>query len=105
MAEDTPMLGKRSAAVAAAASIAVLINTVLACAKDANAPLKKYMASLTGHDWTTQGIAVVLVFVVLGLVFLKIGPAEKARSGAMVAWVAGAVVLAGVALAGWYMIF
>jgi hypothetical protein len=36
-----------------AAAITALFNTVLACAKDASAPLKAAMKSLAGHDWTT----------------------------------------------------
>ena len=78
---------------------------MLACAKDANEPLKKFMASLTGRDWTTQGIAVVLVFAALGLIFSWTGLTENVESSRLVSFVVGAVVLAGVALAGWYIVF
>jgi hypothetical protein len=41
-----------------AAAITVLVNTALACTKDAYAPLKLFMKSISGHDWTTQGLFV-----------------------------------------------
>ena len=60
-----------------AAAVTVLLNTTLACAKDAYAPLKTVMRSLTGHDWTTQGLIDLALFVGLGLIFVSTRVAER----------------------------
>ena len=80
MDPDAPKLGRVSAAFLLAAAIAILFNTVLACAKDAYSPLRTLMTALSDHDWTTQGLADVLLFVALGLIFFKDPPTGSAES-------------------------
>ena len=48
-----------------AAVIAILFNTALAWAEEADEPLNAYMASLSGHPWSTHGFAAVGVFIVV----------------------------------------
>ena len=57
-----PRLGHASAGFAMAGAVTVLFNTVLTCVKDSYRPLTNFMASVTGHDWTTQGLADVAIF-------------------------------------------
>ena len=71
MSADTPRLGHASAAFGMAAAITALFNTALACAKDAYHPLMNLMNAIAGHNWTTQGLADVVLFVGLGLIFLE----------------------------------
>src|SRR5579862_5594878 len=99
---DDSKLGAANAAFALSAAIVVLFNTVVACAKDAYSPLKLFMASLSDHDWTTQGLVDVILFVGLGMVLLKTGMAEKIGSRRLVSILAGAVVVAGLSLFAWY---
>jgi len=49
-----------------AAAIVALFNTALSCAKDADASLKAFLKSLADHDWTTQGLIDLALFVGLG---------------------------------------
>jgi hypothetical protein len=98
----TPKLGRTSAAFALAAAIAIVFNTVLACSKDAYSPLKDFMASLSDHDWTTQGLADVMLFVGLGLIFLKTGVAERLNPNRLISLLLGAVIAAGLGLFSWY---
>ncbi len=63
------------------------------------------MGSLTGHNWTTQGIADVILFVVLGLVFMNTKLAEKLKPIRLISFLVGAVVVAGVGLFAWYALF
>jgi hypothetical protein len=62
-----------------AAAITVLFNTALAWAKDAYAPLNTFLQSLTGHHWTTHGLADLLLF--LGLVGSSPQPRPGRKSG------------------------
>ena len=39
--------------------------------KEFSGQLHKFMASLTGHHWTTHGIIDVVLVVVLGLIFMN----------------------------------
>ena len=85
-----------------AAAITVLINTVISCTKDAYAPLKAAMRSIAGHDWTTQGLFDLALFVALGLIFMKTGWAAKINSGRLTAILVACVVIAGLGLALWF---
>ena len=84
------------------ASITVLFSTVLACMKDVNAPLKTFMKSIAGHDWTTQGLADLVLFLVLGFIFTKAGVLEKMAPDRLIAVLIGAVVIAGLGLGLWF---
>jgi hypothetical protein len=85
-----------------AAAITVLFNTALAWAKDVYAPLKDFMRSLTGHDWTTQGLIDLMLFVGLGLILMSTGVAERMDSSRLIAVLIGAVVVAALGLGLWY---
>jgi hypothetical protein len=103
--ENTPKLSRTSASFALAAAICIVANTVIACAKDVSQPLKAWMASFTGHDWTTQGLAVVLLFFVLGSVIRKTNLTETIQPSGIVSVLAVATVAAGIGLFAWYAFF
>ncbi len=103
MATGAQQLDPASAAFGLAAAVAVLFNTVLAWIKDAFEPLNNFMASLTGHHWITHSLADVIVFLVLGFVFLQLGTAERMSAMALIQTLVVAVVVAGLGLAGWFL--
>ncbi len=84
------------------ACITVLFNTALSCLKDANAPLKAFLKSVAGHDWTTQGLIDVLLFVTLGFIFMSTSVAERIDPGFLTATLVVAVVVAGLGLGLWF---
>jgi hypothetical protein len=102
MDADAAKMSPVSVAFALAAAITVIFNTILACAKDAYGPLKTFMASLSDQDWTTQGLADVILFVGLGLIILKTGAAQTLNSNRVISLLVGSVVIAGVGLFTWY---
>lgn len=57
--------------------IMLLFNSFLVIIKESFGSLMKGMAALTGHHWTTHGIVVVVMFVVLGLIFSNAQPQGK----------------------------
>jgi hypothetical protein len=93
-----------SAAFGLAAAVTVLFNTLLVWLKEAVPSVQSVMVSLTGHHWITHGLADVIVFVVLGLVFQRVGMAERLSGTALVVMLALAVVVAGLGLVGWFVI-
>jgi len=93
-----------AAAYGLSASITVVFNVVLAFIKDSYPPLNSFMASLTGHHWRTHGLADVIVFLLLGWFFVARGiPSRGLTNGAAVT-LAVAVVISGLALAGWFLV-
>ena len=88
-----------------AAAITVLFNTALACTKDAYAPLKVFMKSLSGHDWTTQGFVDLLLFISLGFIFMQTKVAEEIEPNRLIGVLIGAVGIAALSLALWYAFF
>ncbi|MGP8246475.1 MAG: hypothetical protein ACLQVN_18395 [Bryobacteraceae bacterium] len=102
-----PAAGKLTAATSGfvlAAAITVLFNTALAWAKDAYAPLNGFMQSLTGHHWTTHGLADLVLFVGLGILFASTRVAQRIDPNRLVGALIGAVVVAALGLALWYAI-
>jgi len=105
MSGDTAKLGRNSAAFGLAAAITALFNTALACAKDAYHPLTILMNEIAGHNWTTQGLADVLLFAGLGLIFSRVNVGERIASGRLVSFLVASVVIAGGGLFAWYALF
>jgi uncharacterized membrane protein SirB2 len=101
----TPKLTAATSGFVLAAAITVLFNTALACAKDAYAPLKHFMKSISGHDWTTQGLVDLLLFVGLGFIFMNSRVAERIDPNRLIGVLIGAVGIAGLGLALWYALF
>lgn len=98
-------LDRASAAFGLAAALTVLFNTLLAWVKDAYEPLNTFMQHLLGHHWTTHGVADVVLFFALGIIFMNSGAAEKMNPDKLVVVLIGAVVLAGTGLAAWFFLF
>lgn len=57
--------------------ITLLFNALLVVVKESSKPLMSWMAAVSGHHWTTHGITIIVVFVVLGFIFSKIQSQEK----------------------------
>jgi hypothetical protein len=105
MSTDTSKLGRSSGAFAMAAALTALFNTGLSWLKDAYHPLLDFMNRVAGHNWTTQGLADVILFFGLGLIFSKNGLAEKVAPNQLISFLVVAVVAAGVGLFAWYALF
>ncbi len=105
MPAETPKLGRASAAFALAAAVACIFNTALAWAKDVSPPLNNFMASLTGHHWITHGLADCIVFVGLGLIFMKTSAANRIHPNRLPSILICAVVAASLGLFAWFLLF
>lgn len=87
---------------ALAAAVAILFNTALAWVKDAYPRLNQLMQSLTGHHWTTHGIADLIVFVALGCIFTSTRAAERISADRLIVTLTGAVAAASLGLVLWF---
>ena len=96
-------LGPANTAFVLAAAIAIVFNTVLALVKDAYEPLNSFMKSVSGHHWTTHGLADVILFGGLGLIFWKTGVAEKLDPNRLVSILVWAVIAASLGLFTWFL--
>jgi hypothetical protein len=103
-ATEAVPFSKASSAFAVAAAVTVIFNTVLAWVKDAYDPLNQWMARLTGHHWITHGLADVALFAVLGLLFMQAGVGARTKPDVLVVRLFGAVVVAGLGLAAWFVV-
>jgi hypothetical protein len=52
-----------------AASIYILLMTIVIIAAEFFKPLKDFLAGVTGHHWTAKGLLGIIFFVVLTLIF------------------------------------
>jgi hypothetical protein len=102
---DRPRLGHASAAFAMSAAVTILFNTALTFVKDAYAPLTQFMNELAGHNWTTQGLADVVVFLGLGLIFSRTSLGGGVSPNRLISFLVSAVVVAGVGLFIWFAWF
>ena len=95
-------LSPATAGYVMAATVAVLFNTALAWIKDSSPALNNFMKSLTGHHWTTHGLADLILFLVLGMVFSKSGMAEKMDSCRLITALIAATAVAALGLGLWF---
>ena len=85
-----------------AAAVAVVFNTLLAWVKDSNPAVNAEMKALLGHHWITHGVAVVLVFLILGFLFSRIGFIKRLSGKTLAVTLSVGVVLGGLGLVGWF---
>lgn len=105
MNTENAKLGRASAGFGMAGSITILFSTVLAWAKDAYKPLNNYMNVVAWHNWITHGLADLLLFIGLGLIFSKANWIERVAPNRLISFLVAAVVVAGAGLFIWYALF
>ena len=95
-------LDKLSIGFAVSFLIASLFNGLLIIAKETYAPLKDWMKSLFGHHWTTHGIFVIALFVVLGYALSKADLAKKINATTASGLVIAGTLLGGMIIVGFF---
>lgn len=79
-----------------AASVYIILMTIVIIAAELAAPFKNFLAGITGHHWTAKGIFGALLFIIFTLIFnAKSGSDDigKSINLVMVSAVSGAIVL------------
>lgn len=99
--DDVP-LERRSAIWGLAAALAILFNTVLTAMKEMFAPIKSVMVATMEHHWVAQGVSVLAVYALLGLLFNHMPLAERIPPMRLVALLIVATIVAGLGLFGMF---
>jgi len=101
---EAPQLTVATSSFVLAAVVTVLFSTGLAWAKDVYAPLKNFLRSPTGQDWTTHGLVDLLLFIGLGLIFMRTKTSETIPPRRLIGGLVVAVGIAGLGLALWFAV-
>jgi hypothetical protein len=99
---ESTRLSPATAGFALAAAITILFNTALAWAKDSSPKPTAFMTSLTGHHWTTHGLADLALFAGLGLFFARSNIGRTWAARPVIGKLTAAVVAGAAGLALWF---
>ena len=100
----TQTLDKMTIGFGLSAAVVSIFNTLLVIFKELTPPFKAGMAAAMGHHWTTHGVIVIGLFIVLGFAFTGMVKAESwsaDRLGKTILW---SVIFGGGALAAFYLL-
>ena len=97
---ENKALDKLSVGFGVSFLVVSIFNVLLLITKETVAPVKIWMKSLSGHHWTTHGIFVVVLFIVLGYILSKAGldkkiDADKTSGLVIVGTVLGGLIIVG----------
>ncbi len=100
----TNALDKTTIGFGLSAAVASIFNTLLVIFKELTPPFKAGMAGALGHHWTTHGVMVIALFIVLGFVFSGMAKPESWSAGKLGNTILGSVIVAGGGLAAFYLL-
>lgn len=107
MENSKPTLSRSTIAFGLSLAIAAIVNSLLVIAKELSPNrVLPWMRNLTGHHWTTHCVAVLVVFIVTGLILARQnhgnGPTMTARK--LTTIIVAGTVLSILIIAGFYLI-
>jgi uncharacterized membrane protein SirB2 len=105
MDTNNASFSEASAGFGLAAGVTILFSTELAWAKDAYKPLNSFMDSLAWHNWITHGLADVILFFALGMIFTKTNWTARIAPNRLITFLVAAVIVAGAGLFVWYAVY
>lgn len=87
-------------------SVAVMsiLNALLLIIKEMTPPFKKAMAQAMGHHWTTHGVIVIGLFLVLGFVLAGAVKPQSWGAGKLGNTILGSVIVGSIAIAAFYIL-
>jgi hypothetical protein len=100
-------IGKYTRSFGLAFAITSVFSALLVIIKESSEEgVLALMKAVTGHHWVTHGLINLILFVVLGWALSRPngGQGVKMSTNALVACIAGAVVISGVLIAGFYIL-
>ena len=83
--------------------ITSLLNAVILLVKETNDAVMKAMKAALGHHWTTHGVTVIIVFVLLGFIFSNMKLETKWDYHKMFKYIIWAVIISAAVCAGFYL--
>lgn len=83
--------------------VTILLNPIILLCKELNANVMSAMKSVLGHHWTTHGVALIIVFFVLGFIFSGMKLGTKLDSQKMTKYIIWAAIISGIIIAGFFL--
>ncbi|MDD2357583.1 MAG: hypothetical protein PHX13_06720 [Thiovulaceae bacterium] len=102
MSKDIQQIDGISTAFGVSAVITLILNTLLAIAKDLYPPLQKMMASLSTHHWITHAIFDIVIFFALGYFIYLTKSTKTINSDQLVRWLYSSIFVSVSGLVGWF---
>lgn len=99
---ENQALDKLSVGFGVSFLVASIFNGLLIVTKETYAPVKAWMKALSGHHWTTHGIFVIVLFIVLGYILSRAGLEKKIDADKTSGMVIAGTVLGGLIVAGFF---
>ncbi len=100
----TTITDKATIGFGLSAAVVSILSTLLTIWKEETPSVLAAMASAMGHHWTTHGVIVIALFIVLGFVFSGMVKAESWGADKLGMTVLWSVLLAGGALAAFMLL-
>ncbi|HSR73443.1 MAG TPA: hypothetical protein VLL31_01240 [Sulfurovum sp.] len=103
MTRNNQKLDSISAAFGFSVVITLLFNTILTWIKEVYKPLNDLMTIIGGHHWITHGLFDVVLFVLLGTMFYRIGFSERFNGTNIMKMILVSSILSMLGLIGWFI--
>jgi hypothetical protein len=100
--ENSPM-DKYTAGFGMSLAITSVVNAIILVIKEKNDAVMSAMKAALGHHWTTHGVIVIIMFVVLGFVFSAMRLETKFDSHRTLKYITWGVIIGGVITAGFFL--
>ncbi len=97
-------LDKTTIGFGLSAAVVSVLSTLLTILKEETPSVLAAMARAMGHHWTTHGVIVIVLFIVLGLLFSSMVKPEFWNAGKLGNTILGSVIIAGGALAAFILL-
>ena len=99
-------LSKYTTSFGLALALCSIINALLVVAKEKSPAVQSAMQKITGHHWITHSAAVVVLFILLGLILAMANRGEglKLGAGRLLGIIVAGVIAGGAIITGFYLI-
>ena len=84
-------------------AITSVVNAIILVIKEKNDAVMSAMKAALGHHWTTHGVIVIIIFVVLGFVFSAMRLETKFDSHRTLKYIIWGVIIGGAITAGFFL--
>lgn len=87
-------------------AIVSLLSAILVVLKEKNEGLMEWMKGAMGHHWITQGVIVIVLFLVLGFILSSVlrQNADSAKLQAVTLAIVASTVVSGLIIAGFFLL-
>jgi uncharacterized membrane protein SirB2 len=83
--------------------VTILLNAVILFFKEISTNVMNAMKAALGHHWTTHGVILIVVFVVLGFILSNVKLKTEWNSQRMLKYIIWAVIISTVIIAGFFL--